>query len=68
MEKQIVTLNDNNNNNLTNENKLKSMSRNELAHELALIATWDRQNLNKIRKNMDLVDFMKYWLAQPWKE
>ena len=44
------------------------MSRNELAHELALIATWDRQNLNKVRKNMDLVDFMKYWLAQPWKE
>ena len=60
--------NNNNNNILTNEDKLKSMSRNELAHELALIATWDRQNLNKVRKNMDLVDFMKYWLAQPWKK
>lgn len=67
MEKQIVTLNDNNNI-LTNEDKLKSMSRDELAHEFALIATWDRQNLNKVRKNMNLVDFMKYWLAQPWEE
>ena len=60
--------NNNNNNILTNVDKLKSMSRNELAHELALIATWDRKNLNKVTKNMDLVDFMKYWLAQPWKK
>lgn len=48
--------------NMTNEERLKSMNTKELAHELSLIATWDRKQLNKAKNSIGLEEFMEIWL------
>ena len=52
----------------TNEDYLKNMETKELAHELAMIADWDREQLEKARKGPGLDAFMERWLHQPAKE
>lgn len=52
-------------NGLTNEERLKSMNTSELAHELALIATWDRKQLDKAQKGPGVEEFMEIWLRKP---
>ena len=46
----------------TNEEWLKSLKTEELAKELALIAAWDRTQVEKARKSVGLSEFMKNWL------
>lgn len=52
----------------TNEERLKSLSAEELAQELALIAEWDRKQLEKAKNGPGLVQFMVDWLKQPAKD
>lgn len=52
----------------TNEDRLKAMNINELAEELALIATWDRTQVAKAQRTIGLVEFMKKWLQSEAKE
>ena len=52
----------------TNEERLKTLSTDDLAKELALIACWDRAQVENARKGTGLVQFMKHWLQQPAKE
>ncbi len=50
---------------VTNEERLKSLSVADLAKELALIAEWDRKQLQKAKDGPGLVQFMEHWLRQP---
>jgi len=52
----------------TNEERLKECGTKELAHELALIAEWDRGEVRKAKKGPGLDNFMERWLRQPAKE
>lgn len=52
----------------TNEERLKQMGTQELAHELSLIAEWDRVQMEKAKKGPGLDAFMEKWLRQPAKE
>ena len=51
---------------LTNEQWLKNMGTKALAHELALVAEWDREQLGKAKKRRGGLDaFMEKWLQSP---
>lgn len=52
----------------TNEERLKECGTKELAHELALIAEWDRREVRKAKQGPGLDNFMERWLRQPAKE
>ena len=51
----------------TNADRIRAMSDEELAHELALVASWNRSEFAKAKKN-GLETFMMNWLQQPAKE
>lgn len=51
-----------------NEERLKECGTKELAHELALIAEWDRREVRKAKQGPGLDNFMERWLRQPAKE
>lgn len=53
---------------ITNEERLKSLKTDELAHELALIATWDRKQVEKAIRGPGIEEFMLNWLRQTAKE
>lgn len=54
---------------ITNEERLKSLkTTDELAHELALIATWDRKQVEKAIRGPGIEEFMLNWLRQTAKE
>lgn len=53
---------------ITNEERLKSLKTDELAHELALIATWNRKQVEKAIRGPGVEKFMLNWLRQPAKE
>lgn len=53
---------------LTNADRIRAMSDEELARELALIAEWDRKQLQKAKSGPGLVEFMEHWLQQPAEE
>lgn len=53
---------------MTNAQKIRAMSDEELARELALIAEWDRKQLQKAKSGPGLVEFMEHWLQQPAEE
>ena len=46
----------------TNEQRLKAMDTESLAKELALIAEWDRAQVNRAKNGPGLVEFIKKWL------
>ena len=48
----------------TNEERIKGMGTKELAHELALIADWDRAEVEKAKKGPGLTAFMEKWLRE----
>ena len=50
---------------ITNADRIRAMSDEELARELALIAEWDRKQLQKAKSGPGLVEFMEHWLQQP---
>lgn len=52
----------------TNEEWLKSLNTEELAKELALIAEWDRTQVEKTRKSVGLQEFMERWLKSKHRE
>ena len=56
----------------TNAERIRAMSdeelARELARELALIAEWDRKQLQKAKSGPGLVEFMEHWLQQPAEE
>lgn len=52
----------------TNEQRIKEMRTKELACELALIADWDRSQLEKAKKGPGLEKFMEDWLREPARE
>lgn len=53
---------------ITNEQRLRAMTTDDLAEELALIATWDRKQVAKAQHTIGLVEFMKKWLRSEAKE
>lgn len=53
---------------MTNADRIRAMSDEELARELALIAEWDRKQLQKAKSGPGLVEFMEHWLQQPAEE
>ena len=53
---------------ITNADRIRAMSDEELARELALIAEWDRKQLQKAKSGPGLVEFMEHWLQQPAEE
>lgn len=53
---------------VTNADRIRAMSDEELARELALIAEWDRKQLQKAKSGPGLVEFMEHWLQQPAEE
>lgn len=53
---------------VTNADRIRAMSDEELARELALIAEWDRKQLQKSKSGPGLVEFMEHWLRQPAEE
>ena len=53
---------------ITNADRIRAMSDKDLARELALIAEWDRKQLQKAKSGPGLVEFMEHWLQQPAKE
>ena len=53
---------------LSNADRIRAMSDEELARELALIAEWDRKQLQKAKSGPGLVEFMEHWLQQPAEE
>lgn len=53
---------------VTNADCIRAMSDEELARELALIAEWDRKQLQKAKSGPGLVEFMEHWLQQPAEE
>ena len=50
---------------MTNEERLKQLDTKQLAHELALIAKWDRNQLEKAELGPGLEQFMQDWLESP---
>lgn len=50
---------------LSNEERLKNLKTEDLAHELALIATWDRKQVEKAKRGPGIEKFMLDWLRQP---
>lgn len=52
----------------TNADRIRAMSDEELAHEFALIAEWDRKQLKKAKNGPGLVQFMLEWLQKPAEE
>ena len=52
----------------TNADRIRVMSDKELARELALIAEWNRKQLQKAKSGPGLVEFMEHWLQQPAEE
>ena len=52
----------------TNADRIRAMTDEELARELALIAEWDRKQLQKAKSGPGLVEFMEHWLQQPAEE
>ena len=52
----------------TNAERIRAMSDKDLARELALIAEWDRKQLQKAKIGPGLVEFMEHWLQQPAEE
>ncbi len=53
---------------ITNADRIRAMSDKELARELALIAEWNRKQLQKAKSGPGLVEFMEHWLQQPAEE
>lgn len=51
----------------TNADRIRAMGDEELAHELALVASWNRSEFAKAKKN-GLETFMMNWLKEPAKE
>ena len=49
---------------MTNAQRIRAMSDEELALELALIAEWDRKEFAKAKKCPGLVQFMREWLRK----
>lgn len=49
---------------MTNADRIRAMSDEELAHELALVASWKRSEFAKAKKN-GLEAFMMSWLKKP---
>lgn len=47
---------------MTNFERIKSMNQDEMAHELALVASWDRKEYKKAVSTIGLEPFMKKWL------
>lgn len=47
---------------MTNFERMKSMTQEEMAHELGLIASWDRKEYKKAINTIGLEPFMKKWL------
>lgn len=47
---------------MTNFERMKSMTQEEMAHELALIASWDRKEYKKAINTIGLEPFMNKWL------
>ena len=47
---------------MTNFERMKSMAQEEMAHELALIASWDRKEYKKAINTIGLEPFMNKWL------
>ena len=52
--------------NMTNADRIRAMTDEELAHELALIASWDREQYKKA-KSIGIEKVMMDWLQQPCK-
>ena len=50
----------------TNADRIRAMSDDELAHELALVAGWDRKQYRRA-KQIGLEKVMLEWLRQPVK-
>ena len=53
---------------LSNADRIRAMSDEELARELALIAEWDRKQLQKAKSGPGLVEFIEHWLQQQAEE
>ena len=53
---------------ISNADRIRAMTDEELARELALIAEWDRKQLQKAKSGPGLVEFMEHWLQQPAEE
>ena len=53
---------------LSNADRIRAMSDKDLARELALIAEWDRKQLQKAKSGPGLVEFIEHWLQQPAEE
>lgn len=51
----------------TNADRIRAMTDEELAHELALIAGWDREQYKKA-KSIGIEKVMMDWLKQPAEE
>ena len=49
----------------TNADRIRSMTDEDLAKELAMIAEWDRKELAKAKRGPGLLEFMKDWLQHP---
>lgn len=49
---------------MTNADRIRAMSDEELALELALIAAWDRKEVVKAKNGPGLVKFMLEWLRK----
>lgn len=52
---------------MTNFERMKAMTQEEMAHELALIASWDRKEYKKAVSTIGLEPFMKKWLQSEVK-
>ena len=53
---------------VTIADRIRAMSDEELAKEIALIAVWGRLELAKAKRGQGLVQFMLDWLLEPAKE
>ena len=50
---------------ITNADRIRAQSDEDLAKELAMIAEWDRKELAKAKRGTGLVNFMENWLQSP---
>ena len=50
---------------MTNADRIRAMSDEELALELALVAEWDRKEFEKAKNGPGLVQFMLEWMRKP---
>ena len=50
---------------ITNAERFRAQSDEDLAKELAMIAEWDRKELAKAKRGPGLVKFMENWLQAP---